>query len=179
MKRTIARLFRGTISVKLLLGFLSCGIMTILIAFIALSNLQRLNKINDRIVKRDIPLEETANEMVDTLLAQELYGRRSLLLKSSEMEALFWKRSDEFKMLRRQIGNLLDVSDLPLYRLAILHKEYNRLYQTGFENRDDFSSSAYEDHERLIQRKQEELLELLQRITRNARKARMKKVLRP
>jgi GGDEF domain-containing protein len=178
MKRTIAQLFRLTISVKLLLGFLSCGILTILAAFIALSNLQRLNEINNWIVKRDIRLEETANEMIDTLLAQELYGRRSLILKSSEMEALFWKRSDEFKMLRRQIGNLLDVSDLALIRLATLHKEYNRLYQTGFENGDDFSSSAYEVHEQLIQRKQEGLLELLQRITRDARKGQNEKSLK-
>ncbi len=178
MKRTIAELFRLTISVKLLLGFLSCGILTILIAFIALSNLQQLNEVNDRIVKHDIPLEETANEMIDTLLAQELYGRRSLILKSSEMEALFWKRSDEFKILRRQIGNVLDVSDLPLVRLATIHKEYNRLYQTGFENGDDFSSSAYEDHEQLIQRKQEELLELLQRITRDAKKGQNEKSLK-
>ena len=169
MKRTIARLFRLTISMKLLLGFLSCGILTILIAHIALSNFQRLNEINNRIIKRDILLEETTNEMIDTLLAQERYGRRSLIMKSSEMEALFWKKSDEFKMLRRQIGNLLDVSDLPLVRIATLHREYNRLYQAGFENGDDSSSRAYEDHKRLIQRKQGELVELLQRITRDAR----------
>jgi phosphoglycerate-specific signal transduction histidine kinase len=70
MNRTIAQLFRPTIARRLLLGFLSCGILTILIALIALSNLQRLNEINNRIIKRDIPLAETANEMIDTLLAQ-------------------------------------------------------------------------------------------------------------
>jgi GGDEF domain-containing protein len=169
MERTIAQLFRLTIARKLLLGFLSCGILTILIALIALFNLQRLNEINNRIIKRDIPLAETANEAIDTLLAQELYGRRSLILKSSEMEALFWKRSDEFEMFHRQIGNLPDVSDLPLDQLTILHREYNRLYQTGFEKRGDFSSSAFQDHDRLIRRKQEELFELLKGISRDAR----------
>ena len=178
MKGTITQLFRLTISVKLLLGFLSCGVLTILIALIALYNLQRLNEINNRIVKHDIPLAETADEMINTLLAQELYGRRSLILKSSEMEALFWKRSDEFKMLRRQISNLLEVSDRPLVRLATLHKEYNRLYQIGFENGDDFSSSAYEYRDWLIQRKQGELLELLKGILRNARKGQSEKSLK-
>ncbi len=176
MKRTIARLFRLTLSMKLLLGFLSCGILTVLIAHIALSNLQRLNEINDRVITRDILLEETANEMIDTLLAQERYGRRSLILKSSELEALFWKKSDEFKMLRRQIGNLLNVSDLPLARIATLHREYNRLYQAGFENADDFSSSAYKGHV-LIQKEKEELLELLQRIARDGKKGQSEKSL--
>jgi len=77
VKRTIAQFFRLTIAVKLLFGFLSCGILSILIALIALSNLQRLNEINNQVVKRDIPLVEIANEMIDTLLSQELYGRRS------------------------------------------------------------------------------------------------------
>jgi len=178
MKRAIAQFFRLSISVKLLLGFLSCGILTVLVALIALSNLQRLNEINNRIIKRDIRLEETANEMIDTLLSQELYGRRSLILKSPEMEALFWKRSDEFKMLRRQISNFLDVSDLAVIRLAALHKKYNRFYQTGFENGDDFSSSAYKDHEHLIQRRQEGLLKLLQGIARDARKSQNERSLR-
>jgi GGDEF domain-containing protein len=178
MERTIAQLFRLTIARKLLLGFLSCGILTILIAIIALSNLQRLNEINRGIVNRDIALAEIANEMIDTLLSQELYGRRSLILKSTEMEALFWKRSDEFEMLYRQIANLPDVSDLPLYRLIARHKEYNRLYKTGFEKGEDFSSSAYKDNDRLIQTKQEQLFELLKGIVRDARKGQSEKSLK-
>jgi len=170
MKRTIARLFRMTIARKLLLGFLSCGILAILIAFIALSNLQRLNEINNRIMKRDIPLAETANEMIDTLLAQKLYGHRSLILKSSEMEALFWKRSNEFEMLQRQIADLPDSANLSLDRLATLHKEYDHLYKTGFEKRKVFFSSAFQEHDRLMRRKQEELFELLKGISRDARK---------
>jgi diguanylate cyclase (GGDEF)-like protein len=169
MERTIAQLFRLTIARKLLLGFLSCGILTILIAFIALFNLQRLNEINNRIIERDIPLAETANKVIDTLLAQELYGRRSLILKSSEMEPLFWKRSEEFEMLQRQIGDLPDASNLPLDRLSTLHKEYNRLYQRGFEKRRDLSSSAFQDDDRLIRTTQEELFELLKGISRDAR----------
>lgn len=162
-------LFRLTIARKLLLGFLSCGILAILIAFFALSNLQQLDEVNDRIIKRDIPLEETAEKLINTLLAQELYGRRSLILKSSEMEALFWKRNDEFEALQQQMGSLPDASNLPLGRLATLHTEYNRLYKRGFEERDSFSSSAFRDRDRLIREKQEKLFELLKKISRNAR----------
>ncbi len=122
INRTKPRLFRLTIAGKLIFGFLSCGILTILVALLALSNLERLNEVNNRIINRDIPLEEAANEMIDTLLAQELYGRRSLILKSSEMEALFWKRSNEFEMFQRKIADLPDSSNLPLDRIATLRK---------------------------------------------------------
>ena len=165
MKRAVAQLFRLTIAKKLLLGFLSYGILTILIALIALSSLQRLNEINNRIIERDVPLVEISDKMIETLLAQELYGRRSFILKSSEMEALFWKRSEEFKKLLQQMGDLPDVSNLPLDRLATLHEEYNHLFKTGLKKREDFSSRAFQEHDRQIRRKQEELFQLVKGIS--------------
>jgi diguanylate cyclase (GGDEF)-like protein len=169
MKRAVPQFFRLTIAKKLLLGFLSYGILTILIALIALSSLQRLNEINNWIINRDIPLVEIADKMIEDLLAQELYGRRSVILKSSEMEALFWKRSEEFKKLLQQMGHLPDASSLPLDRLTALHEEYNSLFKTGLEKREDFSSRAFQDHDRQIRRKQEELIQLVKEISRDAR----------
>ncbi len=174
----MAKLFPLTIARKLLLGFLSCGILTLLIAFIALYSLQRLNEINNRIIKRDVPLIENAEKMIEALLAQELYGRRSLILKSSELEALFWKRSEEFEMLQQRIGALPGASSLSLDRLATLHNEYNRLYKTGFEKREDFSSSAFQGHERQIRQKQEELFQLVKGISRDARQDQNEKSLK-
>jgi diguanylate cyclase (GGDEF)-like protein len=169
MKKTVPHFFRLTIAKKLLLGFLSYGILTILIALIALFTLQRLNEINDRIINRDIPLVEIADKMVEALLAQELYGRRSVILMSSEMEALFWKRSEEFKKLLQQMDRLPDASSLPLDRLITLHEEYNDLFKTGLEKSEEFSSRASQDHDRQIRRKQEELIQLVKGISRDAR----------
>ncbi len=169
MKRGLARLFRLTIAKKLLLGFLSYGILTIVIAIIALSSLQRLNEINHRIIERDVRLIQMTDEMIEILLAQELYGRRSFILKSSEMEVLFWKRSEEFENLLQQMGYLPDVSSLPLDRIAALHQEYNRLFKTGWEKREDISSRAFQDDDRQIRRKQEELFQLVQGISHDAR----------
>src|SRR4030067_1828135 len=139
MKRAVAQLFRLTIAKKLLLGFLSYGVLTILIALIAPSSLQRLNEINNRVIERDVPLIEISDKMIEALLAQELYGRRSFILKSSEMEVLFWKRSEEFKELLRQMAHLPDVSNLPLDRLATLHEEYTHPFKKGLEKGEDFS----------------------------------------
>src|SRR5512139_3339773 len=152
--------FRLTIARKLLLGFLSHGILTILIALIALSSLQRLNEINNQIIKHDVPLVEISNKMTEALLAQELYGRRSLILNSPEMETLFWKRNEEFKKLLQQMGNLPDASNLPLDRLATLHEEYNHLFKTGLEKGEGVSSRAFQDLDRPIRKKQEELIQL-------------------
>ena len=165
----MAQFFRLTIAKKLLLGFLSLGILTILIALIALSNLQRLNEINNRIIERDVPLIEITDKMIEALLAQELFGRRSVILKSSEIEALFWKRSEEFKNLLKQMSDLRDASGLPLDRLATLHEEYNHLFKRGLERREDVSSQAFQDHDRQIRRKQEELIQLVKEISRDAR----------
>jgi diguanylate cyclase (GGDEF)-like protein len=178
MKRAVVPLFRLTLAKKLLFGFLSCGVLTILIALIALYSLQRLNEINNRIIGRDGPLVEVADKMLETLLAQELYGRRSVILKSSDLEALFWKRSEEFDNLLQKMGELPDVSNLPLDRLAILHKEYDRLYQTGLEKREDFSSSAFRDRDRQIRQKQEEIFQLIRGISHDAREDQNEKSLK-
>jgi GGDEF domain-containing protein len=170
MKRAWAQLFRLTIAKKLLLGFLSYGILTVLIAVIALSNLRRLNEINNRIIERDVPLVEITDKMIEALLAQELYGRRFFILRSSETEALFSKRSEEFKKLLRQMGHLPDVSNLPLDRLNTLHEEYDRLFRTGLEKKRDFSSRAFQDRDRQIRGKQEELIQWVRRISYDARK---------
>jgi len=169
MKMAVHRFFRLTIARKLLLGFVSYGILTILIALIALSSLQRLNEINNRIINRDIPLVEICDKMVETLLAQELYGRRSVLLKSSEMEALFWKRSEEFENFVREMGRLPEASGLPFDRLLALHKEYNDLFTSGLEKGENVSSQVIEDHDRQVRQKLEKLIELVKEIARDAR----------
>src|SRR4030043_2090151 len=169
MRRVAPQFFRLTIAKKLLLGFLSYGILTILIALIALSSLQRLNEINNRIIERDVPLVEISDKMIEALLAQELYGRRSFILKSSEMEGLFWKRREEFKTLLKQMGDLPDPSSLPLDQLATLHEEYNTLFKSGLEKGKGVASRAFQDRDRQITRKQEDLIRLVKDISRDAR----------
>ena len=163
------QLFRMTIARKLLLGFLSCGFLTILLALIALLGLQRLNDINHRITNRDVPLVEAADKMVEALLAQELYGQRALILKSSEMEALFWQRSEEFRKALEVVDGLPDVAALPNGQIAALHEEYNQLYKTGLEKEENPSSQTFQNHDQQVREKQEELVQLIKGISGDAR----------
>jgi GGDEF domain-containing protein len=167
----VTQFFRLTIARKLLLGFLLIGILIIVIALTTLSSLQRLNEINHRVIERDVRLVEITDKMIETLLAQERYGRRSIILKSSEVETLFWKRSEEFKGFLKQMGDLPDASILQLDRLATLHEEYNTLFKTGLEKEKGrgASSRAFQDRDRQIIRKREELIQLVKAISHDAR----------
>ena len=167
-----------TIARKLLLGFLSCGFLTILLALIALSSLQRLNDISNRITRRDVPLVEATDKLVEALLAQELYGRRALILKSSEMEALFWKRSEEFRKALEVVGDLPDVTGLPTERIAALQEEYNQLFKTRLEKGEDASSQAFRGTDPQIREKQEELAQLIKGISDDAREDQNEKSLK-
>jgi GGDEF domain-containing protein len=169
MKNNGIQIFRLTIARKLLIGFLSCGLLAVFIAVIALSSLQRLNEINNRITRRDVPLVEMADKLDDALLAQELYGRRSLILKNPEMEVLFWKRSEEMKNLLMQMSDLPDVSDVPVDRLVTLHEEYNHLFKGGLENREKISSQSFQEQDRQIREKQEEFTQIVREISQGAR----------
>jgi len=168
-KETMSQLFRLNISKKLFLGYLPYGILTILIAVIALTSLRQLNEINNRIIRRDIPLVEITDKMIDALLAQELYGRRSLILKSPEMEVLFWKRSEEFKKLLQQMRNLPDPSSLHTGRLATLHEEYNHLFKIRLDKKDKLPSGTLRDDDLEIGRKQEELVQLAKKISQDSK----------
>jgi len=177
-KGTMAHLFRLTIAKRLLLGFLSNGILTIVVTLVALSSLQRLNEINNRIIDQDVPLLEITDKMTETLLAQEHYARRSLILKSPEMEALFWKRSEEFQSFLQRMDDLPGASNLPLNRLALLHEQYNQLFKTGLKKGEEYSSPAFQDRDRQIRRKQEELAQLVKGLSLGAREDQNEKSLK-
>jgi GGDEF domain-containing protein len=170
----MAKLIRLSIGRKLLLGFLSYGLVTLLIALFALSSLDQVNAINYGITQRDIPLVELTEKMVENLLAQELFASRSVILKSPEMGALFWKRNEEFKTLILQVHTLPQSETLPLAQLTALHEEYTQFFQQEFDRRGSRPLSARESEKR-IKEKQEEIIDLLKKISWAAKQEQMKK----
>jgi len=168
MKAALGRLMRLSIGKKLQLGFLSYGVLTVVIALYALANFERLNEINSSIVQRDIPLIEITDRMVETLLAQELYAQRSIILRSKDMRALFWKRGQEFRQLVAEMKTLPPPEGISLERLLSLHEEYAQMNQMEFESRKSPSFSPPAE-DRQIQAKQEEILQLVRKIAYQAR----------
>src|SRR3990172_5001324 len=99
---------RLTIANKMLLGYLSLSVLTIIVVVYALISLQRLNHINKSIVNGDIPVQEAADKMLDAVLAQDMYEKRHLILRSADMRILFAKRGDEFRTWVAAVKNLPD-----------------------------------------------------------------------
>jgi len=169
MKTLAARFFRLNIAKKILLGYLFYALLTILIALFILSRLEQLNRINNSIIETDIPLLEIADKMVDTLLAQEILGHRSMIRKRSDLLPLFWTRSDEFDQLIKRMEALPHRKDLPIDRLIALHTEYNNLFKRGFEYPKNPSSPIAERYDQEIKEKQDQIIQLLRKISLEAR----------
>ncbi|MGE5254195.1 MAG: diguanylate cyclase domain-containing protein, partial [Planctomycetaceae bacterium] len=170
----MAKLIRLSIGRKLLLGFLSYGIVTLLIALFALSSLDQLNAINYGITHRDVPLVELTEKMMESILAQELFASRSVILKSPDLAALFWKRNEEFERLIFQFQSLPQPETLPLAELTALHEEYTQFFKEEFTRRGSRPLSSKE-REKQIKGKQEEIIELLRKVSWAAKQDQMKK----
>lgn len=174
MKETILKFIRLSIGKKLLLGFLSYGIITLLIALFALSSLDQLNMINSSIIQRDIPLMEICDKMVENLLAQELYAGRSIILQSAEVTSLFWKRNEEFKRLILQLKTLPQPESVPIESLTALHEEYSWFLKEGFKASESSATKAKE-FERQAKEKQEALIQVVRKISWAAKQDQMEK----
>jgi GGDEF domain-containing protein/CHASE3 domain sensor protein len=124
-----SRLFaRMSIASKMLLGYMTLVVLTVIVVVYALVNLQRMNNLNRSIVKIDIVVKETSDKMVDSLLAQDTYEKRFVILKSPEMISLFKKRDRQFKALLVALQNLPEESDLSLEEIEKLHASYTELF---------------------------------------------------
>ena len=174
MKETILKLIRLSIGKKLLLGFLSYGVITLLIALFALSSLDQLNMINYSIIQRDIPLMEICDKMVENLLAQELYAGRSIILRSAEVTSLFWKRNEEFKRLIFQLKTLPQPESVPIESLVALHEEYSWFLKEGFKASESSAAKA-KGFEHQAKEKQEALIQLVRKISWAAKHDQMEK----
>ncbi len=170
----MSKLIRLSIGRKLLLGFLAYGFLTFLIALFALSSLDQLNAINLSITQKDIPVVELSDRIVENLLAQELFASRSVILKSPDLVALFWKRNEEFKDLLLQLRALPQPETLPVAQLTVLHEEYTQFFRQEFERRGGRPLPAGQS-ERRIKEKQEEIIRLLKKISFTAKQDQIKK----
>ena len=124
------RLFsRLNIAKKMLLGYMTLVLLTVLVVAYALVSLQRINKLNTSIVKTDIIVQEAADRMLDALLAQDTYEKRFLILKSDDMRLLFTKRGYEFRAGLASLRTLPESGTLPVSDIDKFHGYYGELFQ--------------------------------------------------
>ncbi len=118
---------------KMLLGYMTLVALTVFVVVYALINLERINSLNRSIVKVDITISETCDQMLDTLLAQDTYEKRYLILKSRDISDLFEKRGTEFRTHLAALRRIPDADSASLDIIEKLHKQYTNLFSREIE----------------------------------------------
>lgn len=162
---------------KILIGYISLAVLIVVISVFSLISLERLNEINESIVQVDVPVLETADKMIDNLLAQELYARRYIILKSPDILNLFWERSREFTRMVQDVSRLSDRYNVLINRFNVLHKEYNDLFVEGMEHFKRPSSAMAREYNARIKDKQDELITLIKEVSFHAKREQNEKML--
>jgi GGDEF domain-containing protein len=123
------RLFsRLNIANKMLLGYMTLVVLTVIVVSYALFSLQQINALNRDLVKVDIIMEEASDKMLDALLGQDMYEKRYLILKSGDMRDLFVKRGKEFDAWLATLKGLPEAAGLPTQSIERLHRRYSDLF---------------------------------------------------
>lgn len=119
---------RLNIANKMLLGYMTLVVLTVIVVAYALISLQRINTLNRSIVKVDIMVEEASDKMLDALLGQDMYEKRFLILKSKDMMDLFATRGKEFNTWFTILKGIPDASGLPIEKTEKLYRKYTDLF---------------------------------------------------
>ncbi len=165
--------FPLTITGKILLGFLLLSVLVVIISWYAISNLERLNRITQGILKRDAEVIDTADKLIDSILTQELYARRYGILKSRDMIALYWDRSREFEQMMNRIASLPGSGDIPISYLNNLYAGYKQLSARYLQNPGSVSAPRYHEE---MQKTQDEIIGILKTVSADAHRAQNEKM---
>ncbi len=133
-----------SIASKLLLGYMTLVALTAVVVAYVLLNLQRLNELNNRIVKVEVPVQESADRMLDALFTQDTYEKRYLVLRDEDTRTLFMKRAREFKDRLRALKTLSEHGSILLDNIDALHIRYVALFrrEARFVRAGDLSAAA-------------------------------------
>ncbi len=128
---------RMNITSKMLLGYAVLIITSVAIFAYARISFQQFSRLNKSIMSIDIAIQKATNRMHDVLMDQDNYEKRFLILKSEDMETLFWKRGKEFHVWLKTLSDLRNSKDLMIEEVAELqevgtierqYKEYEELF---------------------------------------------------
>ncbi len=121
------------IASKMLLGYMTLVLLTVIVVVYALVSLQRINILNKSIVQVNIVTQEAADKMLDALLAQDNFEKRYFILRSEEIRSLFAKRGDEFRLWRSRLRALPEKSGAPIAEIDALYSRYMDLFNDEIE----------------------------------------------
>lgn len=118
-----------TIKQKIFTGYIVMITFTLLVGVYAVFSLKQLNSITDEVFYTYGTAAEKLARLNDSILAQDLFEKRYLLLRQVDAENHFWSRNTEFKVtLVDMHRNTLWPEDV-LDALAAAHEQYTALFK--------------------------------------------------
>lgn len=154
----ISHFLRLTIAHKLMLGFSSLLALLVIISFYALMNLNRLNAINSSILQSDLPVILVSEKLIDVIFAEELYTRRYMVFRTSDMQKIFLNKTRVFEQLLKKIQSVPEKNSFPVAQIALLHNQYIKLLRDGAKSARAPSSLMSKEFEDKIKAHQEKFL---------------------
>ncbi len=160
----------------MLLGYTLLVLMTVAVVSYALVSLERINGLNRSIVMVDVIVQETADKMLNALLAQDTFEKRYLILKSSDMQNLFLKRGGEFDS-RVRVLKMLPGIEPTSEEIGALHAQYNDLFlQEVALMREGSVARATEISNGELKSILEQLIDMLRKTSQNAKESQNRKM---
>ena len=149
---------RLNIANKLMLGFSSLLVLLVIISVYALMNLNRLNAINSSILQSDLPVILVSEKMIDGIFAQELYTRRYMVFRTTDVMDIFFYKKKVFENLINRVKSVPEKNNFPVAKIALLHNQYINLLLDGIKSTDTPSSLMSTEFEDKIKAHQEKFL---------------------
>ena len=165
----VSRFLRLTIAKKLLLGFSSLLALLIVISAYALTNLNRLNSINESILQTDLPVILASDKMVDLIFSEELYARRYAVFRTDEVMNLFRTRKNDFEAQLERIEEVPEQRGFPVEQISGLHGQYAALLMEAAVAAPESSASFPATYDEKIKEQQEVLIGVLREMAAEAR----------
>jgi diguanylate cyclase (GGDEF)-like protein len=159
--KTRKKFLQLNIAKKMILGFFPLFILTVVMAIYALASLSRVTRINRSIVEVDIPLMKAADQMVDSLISQELHGSTYDILKTTQSLGLWDEAVHAFRTQIQAIQDIPGQDQGSIDQLYALHEEYNEIFRDWFDSL-DIDEAEQEAFSLRVADKQEELKEYIQ-----------------
>jgi len=155
---------------KMLFGFSIMVLLTLLTGLYAGLSLRNIRLMSDAIVQRDLPIIAASGLMTENLLAQDLYEKRSVILRDPAVHTLFFNRSDEFRIKLAQLSSLSPADQALKEQIQRLHQEYLQFYkeeQNYLDHKEESMARAVSEGP--MQSRFKEMVKLLRELEQHAR----------
>jgi diguanylate cyclase (GGDEF)-like protein len=175
-KEIVWRFLRINIAKKMLLGYLPLTAILILVAVFSLASLEKMRRINDRILSVDIKIIDKTDKMIDSILTLELFAKRFGILKTSEILELFREKQSDFKILNDDLSQMPDSSFIPTADINELFEKYMDYFNSSFDNPEQTTRNieARQDEIKDLQKK---IIDILKEVSATAREAQNERTL--